>query len=359
MICFTTCENWLNEFDRILWRLCTKSSDSPHPVCPGAKLTEAIELAGQIAGSPVLVTGGSGFIGAHLCDRLLTCHARVHALSRELHLPHNEHLRWWRADLRDISAVRQVFKAVQPQIVFHLASRVLGARDVGVVLPTFYDNLASTVHLLTVASETGCGRIVLASSSEEPQAHDDAAFACSPYAAAKWASSIYGRMFYELFQLPVVMPRIFMTYGPDQKDTQKLVPFVILGLLRGEIPMLSSGRRRADWIYVDDVVEGLLRAAVVPGIEGCSFDLGTGILVSVREIVERIAQLVNPTARPEFGALPDRPFEQERPADTSFLLERLRYQPNTSWQLGLEATVRWYREQLLGDSRCRAENALS
>jgi len=241
--------------------------------------------------------------------------------------------------------VRQIFKAAQPEIVFHLASHVVGAREPGAVLPTFYDNLASTVHLLTAATETGCRRIVLANSSEEPQNPDSSTFACSPYAAAKWASSIYGRMFYQLFQMPVVMPRIFMTYGPNQKDTQKLVPFVLLHLLRGEAPNLSSGQRRADWIYVDDVVEGLLRAAVTPGIEGCTFDLGSGSLVSVRKLVEDLVEIVGTSIEPAFGALPDRPFEQERAADTTFLANKLGYLPKTPLKAGLEATVAWYRQQ--------------
>jgi len=253
--------------------------------------------------------------------------------------------RWWQADLRDFEAVQKVVQAVRPDLVFHLASHVAGSRDLALVLPTFYDNLASTVHLLTSVADVGCRRIVLACSSEEPHGVNGETAVCSPYAAAKWASSMYGRMFNELYQLPVVMPRIFMTYGPDQKDTKKLVPFVTLGLLRGESPKLSSGRRRADWIYIDDVAEGLLRAATVPGIEGCSFDLGTGVLASVREIAERIALLVDPAARLVFGEIPDRRFEQERPADTSFLLERLGYEPRTPWQNGLEVTVGWYREQ--------------
>src|SRR5580658_2237146 len=303
-----------------------------------------MELADRFAGSPVLVTGGSGFIGAHLCQRLIASHASVHAVSRQLHGSHSEHLRWWQADLRDISAVGQLFKAVQPQVVFHLASHVVGARQLEVVLPTFYDNLASTVHVLTAATEAGCRRIVLANSQEEPENLNDTTFPRSPYAAAKWASSIYGRMFYELFQTPVVMPRIFMTYGPNQKDMQKLVPSVIRQLLRGEAPKLGSGRRLADWVYVADVVEGLLRAAVIPGVEGCTFDLGSGSLVSVRGLVEQIVETVGSSIEPVFDALPDRPFEQERAADTSFLSNKLGYQPRTSLKQGLEATVAWYRE---------------
>jgi nucleoside-diphosphate-sugar epimerase len=296
----------------------------------------------SFAGKSVLVTGSSGFIGAHLCRRLVAGGARVHAISRQQR--ENSHLEWWQADLGDIAELRRIFQSAHPDIIFHLASRVAGARDLGMVLPTFTDNLASTVHLLTVVAENGCERFVLASSSEEPIGSGKDAFPCSPYAAAKWASSMYGRMFTELYHLPVVMPRIFMTYGPDQKDLQKLVPFVVLCLLRGEVPAISSGVRRADWIYVDDVVEGLLRAAVTPGIEGCAFDLGSGVLTSVREIVEQIVEIVGPCIQPAFGTLPDRPFEQERPADTAFLISRLGYRPGTRLRQGLEATAAWYRE---------------
>jgi len=305
-----------------------------------------MELADQIAGKTVLVTGGSGFIGTHLCLRLMNSGARVHATSRGPRQSESENVRWWQADVADMASVRNVFKSVQPEIVFHLASHVAGARDLGLVLPTFYGNLASAVHLLTAATEIGCQRVVLANSSEEPQTLEDSTFACSPYAAAKWASSVYGRMFHELFQLPVVMPRIFMTYGPNQRDLQKVIPFVLRNLLRGEAPKLSSGRRRADWIYVDDVVEGLMRAAIVPGIEGCAFDLGSGSLVSVREVVEQIAEIMGASVAPAFDVLPDRPFEQERPADTAFLLGKLGYQPRISLKHGLEITVAWYRQQL-------------
>ncbi len=305
-----------------------------------------MDLADGIAGTSVLVTGATGFIGRHLCQRLLSCRAHVHAVSRQAYASHSDHLHWWQADLRDTSAVHRLVSDVQPQIVFHLASHVTGARELQVVLPTFYDNLASTVHLLTAVTEAGCQRIVLAGSSEEPQSSDGNTFPCSPYTAAKWASSIYGRMFHQLFQAPVVMPRIFMTYGPAQRDVHKLVPFVIRRLLRGEAPKLSSGRRLADWIYIDDVVEGLLRAAVIAGIEGCAFDVGSGSLVSVRGIVDQISEIMGGGIMPAYGALPDRPFEQERTANTTFLSDRLGYQPKTALREGLEATVTWYRREL-------------
>ncbi len=276
----------------------------------------------------------------------------MHAVSRQPQRSGEKNLFWRQADMSDRAAVSELFSATRPDIVFHMASHVAGARDLGKVLPTFHDNLASTVYLLTTAAEAGCRRIVLASSSEEPTGMDGTV-PCSPYAVAKWASGAYARMFHELYRTPVVIPRIFMTYGPDQKDLQKLVPFVTLKLLAGEAPKLSSGRRRADWIYVDDVVEGLMRAATVPGIEGCTFDLGTGLLSSIREVVDHIVQIVGGRVQPDYGALPDRPMEQERAADTAFLRERLNCLPGTGLREGLVKTVEWYQRQQSGVAQMR------
>jgi UDP-glucose 4-epimerase len=299
----------------------------------------------RFVGVPVLVTGASGFIGSHLCRRLLREGARVHAVSREPRSSRHEHLRWWQADLGQVAAVRELWQATRPEIVFHLASHVAGARELGKVLPTFYDNLASTVHLLTVATEMGCQRLVISNSSEEPQQFGAETVPCSPYAAAKWSASAYGRMFHALFQTPVVMPRVFMTYGPDQKDEQKLVPYVIRCLLRGETPKIGTGTRLVDWIFVEDVVEGLRRAATAPAIEGAAFDLGSGTLLSIRQIVEQIVEVMESDLQPQFGAVPARPLEQERAADTTFLKDRLGWMPQTPVRRGLKATVAWYRER--------------
>jgi UDP-glucose 4-epimerase len=97
---------------------------------------------------------------------------------------------------------------------------------------------------------------------------------CSPYAAAKWSVSGYARMFRALYQIPVVIAKIFMVYGSGQTDHTKLIPYVILSLLRGEAPRLSSGVRLVDWIFVDDVVDGLIGCAQTHGIDGRTVEFG-------------------------------------------------------------------------------------
>ena len=292
----------------------------------------------------VLITGGSGFLGSHLCRRLVESGVEVHATSR-LDRAQREHgIAWWQADLADVAVARTLLSKIKPDVIYHLAGFVGASPARELVLPTFHSLLTSTVTLLTAVSEIGCRRIVLTGSLTEPQSRQSEAIPGSPYAAAKWAGSVYGRMFHHLYRTPCVIVRPFMTYGPRQ-DRRKIIPEVILALLRGESPRLSSGRWEADWIYVGDVTEGLLKAGLVPRIEGETLDLGSGKLVSVRAVVEQIAVLVGGDAKPLFGALPDRPLEEVRIADIADTTARLGWEPRISLEDGLKKTVEWYRSQ--------------
>jgi nucleoside-diphosphate-sugar epimerase len=195
----------------------------------------------------ILITGGSGFIGHHLCRRLCDEGCEVHATSRVEHRITQSGPIWWQADTADLSTTRQLFASVKPDIVYHLAGSVGANPSIDLVLPTYQSLLTSTINVLISATEVGCNRIILCGSFTEPLRGGDPT-PWSPYAAAKWAAAGYGRMFHNLFEAPVVILQPFMVYGPVQAPT-KLIPAVTLSLLRGEAPKLSSGRRRADWVY--------------------------------------------------------------------------------------------------------------
>jgi nucleoside-diphosphate-sugar epimerase len=152
-------------------------------------------------------------------------------------------------------------------------------------------------------------------------------------------------MFHGLFGTPIVILQPFMVYGPAQAPG-KLIPAVTLSLLKGKIPRISSGRRRADWIYIDDVIEGFLAGALTPGIEGATIDLGSGELTSIREIVERLVAIIDHEVQPIFGALPDRPGENEIAANTAVASATLGWTAKTSLERGLRQTVEWYRARI-------------
>ena len=153
-------------------------------------------------------------------------------------------------------------------------------------------------------------------------------------------------MFHALYQFPVVIARVFMVYGPAQVDLTKLIPYATLSLLRGETPKITSGDRLVDWVYVSDVVDGFIALAQTPGLDGSTIELGSGTLVSIREIVQQLASVVDPRARVEFGALPDRPLEPTRIAKTSETFARMGWKPQVPLREGLKRTVEWYRAEL-------------
>jgi nucleoside-diphosphate-sugar epimerase len=291
----------------------------------------------------VLVTGASGFIGSHVTRTLAARGSEVHAVSRERQPPQEGPIRWWRADLTELDDVERLLDATGAESIVHLASHVTGARGPEQVLPTFRNNVLSSLHLMIAAVHRKCRRVVLGGSMDEPAAAESAAAPQSPYAAAKWASSGYGRMFRALYGLDVVRLRIAMVYGPGQKDTTKLVPYVIRCLLDGVSPEITSGTRAVDWIYVEDVAEAVVRACFTERTDESAVDIASGRLVTIRDVVERLAARIDPAMRIGFGARADRPLERAWLTDTAHTEALLDWKATTSLDDGLDRTIAWYR----------------
>ena len=291
-------------------------------------------------GTRILVAGASGFLGRHLIRRLTGAGAEVLAVSRSLQ-SESQGVHWRRGDLRDPAAVRSAFADINPEVVYQLCGYPDASRELSLVLPTLQSDILTTANLLLAAVEKPVRRFITTASLEEPRSGEPPT---SPYSAAKMSSVAYARMFHLLYQVPVVILRPFMTYGPEQPE-RKIISYVIRSLLKGEMPKLSSGNRLVDWIYIDDVIGGFLAAAVAPRIEGGTFDLGTGEMVSIREVVNRLAGLTKSGIQPRFGTLPDRPFEQVRIADTETAKLRLGWQAKVSLSDGLRLTVDWWKDR--------------
>ncbi len=298
---------------------------------------ETLAVKTDLAGKTVLVTGATGFIGSHLCAALGAAGARVHGASRNQSLAGAPHAAS-QVDLTDPIAAKNLLLELQPRVIFHLAGLVTARQDLELVEPTFVQNLATTVNLLEAAASIPCDRIVVVSSSE---ALRDNRHPTSPYAAAKAAADIYCGMFHRAYGLPVVVARPFLTYGPGQAAS-KLVPYVITSLLRRESPNLTSGTSIHDFVFVDDVVSGLVRCGVVAELEGSSVDLGSGRGTSIRDVVGMLAELLEHPAEPVFGAMTDR-LETPILADVMTSRRLLDWEAVTPLREGLLETVNWYR----------------
>lgn len=302
------------------------------------------EFADAFAGRSVLVTGATGFTGQALCRALVVLGARVHGLARSAEQsPHG--VIPWSVDLRDAAKVEAACGEIAPEYVFHLAAQVTARQELNLVRAMCEHNLLGTINLLLAVVQGDCRRIVTVGTPEESADDVRRATVASPYAAAKTAATIYTRMFHRLYHLPVVTVRPFLTYGPRQEEN-KLIPYTILKLLRGESPQLTSGKRLCDFVYVIDVVRGMLRAALTPGVEGQTFDLGTGHPMSIRTAVEYICKITSSAAPVHFGAIPDRLGEPALIADAGATRQSLGWEPRWTLLVGLMETVAWYAEKI-------------
>jgi UDP-glucose 4-epimerase len=295
----------------------------------------------ELAGKSILITGASGFIGSRLMDRLKETGCTIYALSRSAHAA-DDHTHWLKADVCNLDELRAIFEKIRIDIVFHLASHVTGNGDLKHIESTLRNNLISAVNLLTLVTEFKCERLVSIGSMEEPEINSND-IPSSPYSAAKWAATGYSRMFFHLYNTPVVTATLYMVYGPDQKDATKLIPYVTTSLLQNMAPKLSSGKRHVDWIYVDDVVEGLIQIAITPGILGQVIDIGSGQTHTIRTLVDRLVGLIKPGVAPDFNALADRPLERMRIANVERTQSQINWKPRISLDEGLARTVDWYK----------------
>jgi len=263
----------------------------------------------------ILVTGGSGFIGRSLLARLVEDAGNmVTALAIESYakrrLPHplessRDQFDLIQADLSDFQKTKRIVEEVRPDLIFHLAAA--GVSDPFLPIDiALRHNLYGTLHLLRAAFEPASNiphpkQLIIARTPGENSAMNH-------YAASKAAAWQLCRMYAQTSGWPIVGAMIYQAYGPGQ-PAQSLIPAAMNAALAGlDFPM-TAGEQERDWIYVTDVLGGLLSVCEAGLAPGTTVDLGSGKLTSVADAVHRIYQLVGGKGRPLVGVLPSRPGE--------------------------------------------------
>jgi nucleoside-diphosphate-sugar epimerase len=296
----------------------------------------------ELKGVKILVTGASGFIGSRLTKKLLKNNAEVHAISRRKHTGDSK-IHWHKGDLSDLNFVKDIVQKIKPTYIYHLASHVCGSRNYQNMELTFNNNLVTAFNLLLAVHNDPVKRLIMAGSFEEINSNEeDLRVPSSPYAASKYAALNYARSFHKLYNTPVCMASIYMVYGPGQKDLSKLIPYVTLKALNNEAPELTSGNRKIDWVYVDDVVDGLIKMLTAPNIEGHSIEIGSGESILTRDIVKTLISKITSKVKPKFGALNDRPMEQEKVANAHHTYKKIGWKASTNLITGLNKTIEYY-----------------
>lgn len=314
-------------------------------------------LAGGFNGATVLVTGGCGFIGSHLVETLVSVGAHVWVLdnlqaSTLANLAAvSDTVQIEIGDVRDLSCVKRVIEQCRPDVVFHLAANASVPRSVEDPLYDFETNSAGTFNVLSALQITNSNtKAVLASSGAVygqpdifPITEQTFIAPISPYGASKAGAELTSRMFSQVFGIPVVIARVFNTYGP------RMARFVVLDFLRklrqnpAVLEVLGDGQQKRDFTFVTDTVRGLLLlAARGEGAE--AYNVSSGYSVSVTEIAHKlIAALgltdqthITYTGRSWLG-------DAQRWEVSIDKLTQLGYVPMVDLDDGLRQTIQWFQ----------------
>jgi len=312
----------------------------------------------------ILVTGGAGFIGSHVCEALLARGEELVVLDdfddfydpalKRRNAALLKQARIVEGDIRDRALLKKLFAEGRFEAVIHLAARA-GVRP-SLSEPLLYEdvNVRGTLALLEELKARPATRFVFASSSSVygdneklPYCEtDDIHQPVSPYAATKRAGELLSYTYHHLYGLPVTCLRFFTVYGPRQRPEMAIHKFVRAVFAGQPIPFFGDGSTRRDYTYVSDIVDGVLRA-----LDRCAgyevYNLGESRTISLSELVAAIEEACGRKARLERHALQPGDVLVTY-ADVGKARARLGYAPHVALEEGLARFVAWYR----------AENAL-
>jgi UDP-glucose 4-epimerase len=315
----------------------------------------------------VLVTGGAGFIGSHVAERLLADGHEVVVLD-DLSTGHVGYLpagaRFYQMDLRS-PWLDEMFRIERPEAVLHQAAQASVRRSVEDPVADAGINVLGTAALLQAGVRHQIRRFLFASTGGAiygdtdtiPTPEDAPAVPVSPYGAAKLAAEVYLRTFHALHGLSYAALRYANVYGPrqDPHGEAGVVAIFSQRLLAGEPARINGdGRQTRDFVYVGDVAEANARALVSDAVG--SFNVGTGIETDINRIFGLLAQLTESGQPEEHG--PPLPGEQRRSAVDARKIGRVMgWQPGTDLQAGLRATVQYFRERAPAPPAARSRPA--
>ncbi len=308
----------------------------------------------------VVVTGGAGFIGSHLVERLLTLGAKVTVIDNLLHGSKLEHLREQpnlsihQGDIRDIKFVSKALK--DKELIFHLAA-VVGVVETQMSPCEVLDvEIQGTLNVLNLAVNNGIKRVVFASSSEvygdspKPVKEGGPFLPKSTYAVAKLVGEEYCKAFHQEYDIDYTCLRYFNVYGPRQDERFVIARFVNRVLSHEPILIYGNGRQTRDFTYIDDAVNMGLLAGIKPEARCQAINIGTGIATTINDLAELITKSINrkSVSKPAYidydGKRPRQIEVFSRVADTDKAKKLLRHEPKTTLASGVRKCIDWQLE---------------
>lgn len=313
-----------------------------------------------------LITGGAGFIGSTLSERLLKEKNKVIIIdnfcdyynpeikeNNVSELIKDSNCKLYRIDIRNKQEIDRVFSENRIDIIIHLAA-MAGVRP-SIENPILYQevNGIGTQNILEAAKENKIDKLVMASSSSVYGNCKEAPFkenfivdyAISPYAATKKANEVMAHVYHHLYNMNIIMLRFFTVYGPKQRPDLAINKFTRLMLENKTIPMYGDGSTSRDYTYVDDIVDGIIKSCNYVSENENVYEiinLGNSSPVSLKEMIYTIGNALG--IEPQIEELPMQPGDVEKTyADITKAKKLLKYEPKTKFEDGIKKYVEWYK----------------
>ena len=307
-----------------------------------------------------LLTGGGGFIGSNIAERLVNDGDEVRVIDN-FSTGRKENLAAFEDRIElivgDITNIDDLSKAVDGvDYVLHLAARPSVPASVADPRRCHEANINGTFNVLMAARDAGVKRVVYSASSsaygdtlELPNREEFAPRPLSPYAVAKLTGEYYCKVFSEIFGLECVSLRYFNVFGPRQNPASQyaaVIPKFITALLQGEAPTIfGDGEQSRDFTFVENVYLGNKLACTAQGAAGQLFNLACGYPVSINQLVDMLNEIIGTNITPIYA--PDRAGDvKHSSADITKAREVLKFDPPVDLKTGLRQTVDWYKKKL-------------
>jgi len=304
-----------------------------------------------------LVTGGAGFIGSHLAAELIDNGHSVRIVDNLVtglmaNVP--AAAEFIEGDLTDPAVADLAVAGCE--VVLHQAALASVPRSISEPRPSHDSNINATFNVLLAARDAGVRRVVYAASSSAygdaavlPKVEDMPVDPLSPYALQKQVGEVYCRLFTRLYGLETVAIRYFNVFGPRQNPSSPysgVLSLFIKAALAGEAPVIyGDGEQTRDFTYIDNVVDGVLRAVDAPDASGEIINVAAGGRISLSEAWSTLAAILGPLPAPVYES--PRPGDvRHSQADIGKAHRLLGYQPSVSFDQGLRRTVEWARGRL-------------
>jgi nucleoside-diphosphate-sugar epimerase len=307
-----------------------------------------------------LGTGGAGFIGSPIVERLVKDGHSVRVIDnfssgkRANLAPFGDKVELLEGDIRDRNDCRRACEGIE--IIFHQAAVPSVPKSVDDPVTSHEANIDGTFNLLLAARDAGCRRVIYAASSsaygdavELPKRETARPEPLSPYAVNKLVGEYYCKIFSCCYGLQTVALRYFNVFGPRQDPKSQYaaaIPAFVTAILRDEPPTIyGDGEQTRDFTYIDNVVHANLLAANAPKVNGEVVNIACGERVSVNQIIRQINELLGRNVKPRY--VPERPGDVKHSlADITAARELIGYQPLVSFEDGLRRAIEWYRKNL-------------